>query len=67
MEKEYFIYINGEKCLVRLVTGDGKPAKIDDGDDTDTSVKEEKQPKTLKAFYTVSDSDDNDEKRRKLK
>ena len=66
VEKEYFIYINGEKRLVRLVTGDGKPEKIDDGDDTDTSVKEEKQPKTLKAFYTVSDSDDNDEKRRKL-
>ena len=60
VEKEYFIYINGEKCLVRLVTGDEKPE--DDGNDSDTSVKEEKQPKTLKAFYTVSDSDDNDEK-----
>ena len=29
-------------------------------------MKEEKQSKTLKAFYTVSDSDDNEEKRRKL-
>ena len=60
MEKEYFIYINGEKHLVRLITGDEKPE--DDRDDSDTSVKEEKQPKMLKAFYMVSDSDDNDKK-----
>ena len=66
VEKEYFIYINGEKHLVRLVSGDEKPEQVDDGDNSDTSVKEEKQPKTLKAFYMAYDSDDNEEKKRKL-
>ena len=34
--------------------------------DSDLSIKETKQPKTLKPFYTVSDSDENEEKCKNL-
>ena len=34
--------------------------------DSDSSIKETKQPKTLKPFYTVSDSDENEEKCKNL-
>ena len=34
--------------------------------DSDSSIKETKQPKTLEPFYTVSDSDENEEKHKNL-
>ena len=57
------MYINGEKQLVCLVTSDSKQTQ---NDDSDSSIKETKMPKTLKPFYTVSDSDENEEKRKNL-
>ena len=50
VEKEYFIYINGEKRLVRLVSGDAKPEQVDDGDNSDTSVKETEATKNPQSF-----------------
>ena len=65
VDKEYFVFINGEKRLVRLVTEEDKREPT--VNDSDSSIKETKQPKTLKPFYTVSDSDDNEEKCKNLK
>ena len=64
VDKEYFIFINGEKWLVRLVTEEDQREPT--VNDSDSSIKETKQPKTLKPFYTVSDSDENEEKRKNL-
>ena len=64
MDKEYFVFINGEKQLVRLVTEEDKREPA--ANDSDLSIKETKQPKTLKPFYTVSDLDENEKKRKNL-
>ena len=50
-DKEYYVFINGEKWLVRLVTEeDQRELTVND---SDSSIKETKQPKTLKPFYSV--------------
>ena len=59
VDKEYFVFINGEKQLVRVVTEQDRKQTENE---SDSSIKEAKQPKTLKPFYTVSDSDENEEK-----
>ena len=64
VDKEYFVFINGEKWLVQLVTEEDKREPI--ANDSDSSIKETKQPKTLKPFYTVSDLDENEEKHKNL-
>ena len=64
VDKEYFVFINGEKQLVRLVTEEDKREPT--ANDSDLSIKETKQPKTLKPFYTVSDLDENEKKRKNL-
>ena len=49
---------------MRLVTEkDQREQRVND---SDLSIKETKQPKTLKPFYTVSDSDENEEKCKNL-
>ena len=63
LQKEYYVFINGEKRLVRLVAEDSKG---DTDHESDSSIKETKKPKTLKPFYTVSDSDESDDKKKKL-
>ena len=63
VDKEYFVFINGEKQLVRVVTEQDRKQTENE---SDSSIKEGKQPKTLKPFYTVSDSDENEEKRKNL-
>ena len=49
---------------MRLVTEEDKREPT--ANDSDSSIKETKQPKTLKPFYTVSDSDENEEKCKNL-
>ena len=49
---------------MRLVTEEDKREPT--ANDSDSSIKETKQPKTLKPFYTVSDSDKNEEKCKNL-
>ena len=51
--QEYYILINDVKTLVRVVD----EGVATESSDTDTSIKEQKGPKTLKQIYTVSDSD----------
>ena len=53
-DKYYFMYINGVKKLIKMVTEDIES----DENASDSSIKEAKVPKTLKQFYSVSDSDD---------
>ena len=52
--------INGRKNLVKVVSED-----VQDGD-SDCSIFEQKVPKMLKPFYSVSDSDDDKKKNKQL-
>ena len=58
-DKYYFMYLNGTKKLIKVVTED----IASDGYASDSSIKEAKIPKTLKQFYSVSDSDEDKEKK----
>ena len=49
---------------MRLVTEEDKGEPT--ANDSDSSIKETKQPKTLKPFYTMSDLDENEEKCKNL-
>ena len=65
IEKEYFVFINGQKTRVRVVQDDESEEKKEKEEElSDTSVKEKKQPKILKPLYTVSSSDEDTSKDR---
>ena len=64
LEKEYYVFINGKKQLVRLISED---ERLQPECESDSSIKEDKLPKTLKPFYSVSSSDENDAKQKNLK
>ena len=59
-DKVFYVMINGKKNLVKVVSED-----VQDGD-SDCSISEQKVPKTLKPFYSVSDSDDDKKKNKQL-
>ena len=59
---EYYVLINNVKTLVRVVD-EGETIKKEN--DSDTSISEQKVPKTLKPLYTVSD-DDKDKDRKNM-
>ena len=63
LEKEYYVFINGKKQLVRLISED---ERLQPDCESDSSIKEDKLPKTLKPFYSVSSSDENDTKKKNL-
>ena len=58
--QEYYVLINGVKTLVRVVD-EGETIKKEN--DSDTSISEQKVPKTLKPLYTVSDDDDDKDRK----
>ena len=53
------MYINRTKKLIKVVTED----IASDENASDSSIKEAKIPKTLKQFYSVSDSDEDKERK----
>ena len=59
-DKFYYVIANGQKTLMTVITEDleGK-----EEDMSDSSIKESKVPKTLKPFYSVSDSDEDKERK----
>ena len=59
-DKVFYVMINGKKNLVKVVSED-----VQDGD-SDCSITEQKVPKTLKPFYSVSDSEDDKKKNKQL-
>ena len=65
LDKFYYVMVNGQKTLVKVITED---VEVKDEDMSDSSIKEWKVPKTLKPFYSVSDSDEEkDRKSEKLR
>ena len=58
-DKYYFMYSNGTKKLIKVVTED----IASDENVSDSSIKEAKIPKTLKQFYSISDSDEDKERK----
>ena len=59
-DKVFYVMINGKKNLVKVVSEDVQDR------DSDCSISEQKVPKTLKPFYSVSDSDDDKKKNKQL-
>ena len=58
--QEYYVLINNVKTLVRVVD-EGETIKKET--DSDTSISEQKVPKTLKPLYTVSDDEEDKDRK----
>ena len=60
-DKVFYVMINGKKNFIKVVSEDIQNR------DSDCSISEQKVPKTLKPFYSVSDSDDDKKKNKQLR